>query len=366
MVWAEWSRGLNAAGGVEQAERVDYNTGMERNQILTFSSGFMAVFLAGLVLRMAQPVFFPFFLALFFYFVLSPVLNFLTQMKIPRAIAVVIIVALTFLVFYLLGLLVYSSGAVFADELPTYLQKLTGLLNELQTELKLPQTNVDPLGWLKHLDLNQVGSLFLSSVGTVFSFLSTLFLVIIFLVFMLAGKGKLNIKIKESFERRQASQLTHIVDNIDRQIQKYLAIKTAMCFLTGFLTFIILFLFGVRSAIIFAFVTFLLNYIPTIGAIIAKILPFIFTLLQFNSFLKAIWLLVILFVLDAFIGSILEPRLMGKGLGLSPLAILFALFFWGWLWGISGMILAVPMMVILKITADNVPSLRFMSALLSK
>jgi AI-2 transport protein TqsA len=339
---------------------------VESNKILTVSSAFMAVFVAGLVLRLAQPVFFPFFLALFFYFVLSPVFNILTKLKLPRAVAVLAIVALTFFVIYLLSLLIYSSGAVFAEELPTYLRKLTDLLHELQTELKLPRTNVDPLGWIKGLDLNQVGSIFLSSVGTVFSFLSTLFLVLIFLVFMLAGKGKLNTKIKASFEKRQASNLNHIVDNIDREIQKYLAIKTIMCLLTGFLTFLILVLFGVRSAIVFAFITFLLNYIPTIGAIIAKVLPFIFTLLQFNSFLRAFWVLVILFVLDAFIGSILEPRLMGRGLGLSPLGILFALFFWGWLWGIPGMILAVPMMVILKIIADNVPSLKFISALLSK
>jgi AI-2 transport protein TqsA len=339
---------------------------MDKNKVLTISSAIMAVFVAGFVLRFAKPVFFPFFLALFFYFVLSPVLNFLTRLKIPQAVAVVIILVLTFLVLYLLGVILYSSGAVFADELPTYLQKLTGLLNELQTELKLPQTNVDPLGWLKSLDLNQVGSLFLSSVGTVVSFLSTLFLVLIFLVFMLAGKGKLNSKIKESFEARQASHLNHIVDKIDLQIQKYLAIKTAMCVLTGLLTFAILVLFGVRFAVVFAFITFLLNYIPSIGAFIAKVFPFVFTLLQYNSFLKAVWVTVVLVIFDAVIGMGVEPRLMGKGLGLSPLAILFALFFWGWLWGIPGMILAVPMMVVLKIIADNVPELKFMGALLSK
>ena len=354
------------AGGVERRGGVVYNTDVESNKVLTISSGIMAVFVAGLVLRFAKPVFFPFFLALFFYFVLSPVLDFLTKLKIPRAVAVVIILILTFLVLYLLGVIFYSSGAIFADELPTYVQKLTGLLNELQTELRLSKTTVDPLSWLKNLDMNQVGSLFLSSVGTVFSFLSNLFLVLIFLVFMLAGKGKLNAKIKASFETRQASQLNHIIDNIDRQIQKYLAIKTAMCLLTGLLSFVILVFFGVKFAVVFAFITFLLNYIPNIGAFIAKIFPFVFTLLQFNSFLKAFWVLFVLVVFDAVIGMILEPRLMGRGLGLSPLAILLSLFFWGWLWGIPGMILSVPMMVILKIIADNVPSFKFMGALLSK
>jgi AI-2 transport protein TqsA len=339
---------------------------MESNRTLTISTGFIAVFVAGFVLRLAKPVFFPFFLALFFYFVLSPVLEFLMKRKIPRAIAVIIILVLTFLVLYLLGVLFYSSGATFAEALPTYTQKFTTLLNELQTELKMPQTNVDPLAWIKTLDINKVGSFFLSSVGTVVSFVGTLFLVLIFLVFMLAGKGKLNAKIKASFEANQAFQLTRIVDNIDAQIQKYLAIKTAMCILTGLLTLVVLVLFGVNFAVIFSFIAFLLNYIPSIGAILAKIFPFVFTFLQFNSFLKAFWVLVVLIVLDAVIGMILEPKLMGQGLGLSPLAILFALFFWLWLWGIPGMILAVPMMVILKIIASNVPSLRFLSALLGK
>jgi predicted PurR-regulated permease PerM len=336
------------------------------NRVQTFSTAFIAVFLVGILLRLAKPVFFPFFLALFFYFVLSPVLEFLMALRIPRAVAVVIILVLTFLVLYLLGLLFYSSGASFAEALPTYTQKLTNFLNELQTELKLPQTNVDPLAWIKGLDISQVGSFFLSSLGTVVSFLSTLFLVLIFLVFMLAGKGKLNAKIKCSFEAQEAARLTRIVDNIDGQIQKYLAIKTGMCILTALMTLVVLRSFRVDFAVIFAFIAFLLNYIPSIGSFIAKIFPFIFTFLQFNSLLKAVWVLVILILFDAVLGMIIEPRLMGRGLGLSPLAILFALFFWGWLWGIPGMILAVPMMVILKITAANVPSLRFFSALLSK
>jgi predicted PurR-regulated permease PerM len=338
----------------------------ETNRVQTISTAFIAVFFVGILLRLAKPVFFPFFLALFFYFVLSPILEFLMARKIPRAIAVVIILVLTFLVLYLMGLLFYSSGATFADALPTYIQKLTNFLNELQTELKLPQTNVDPLAWIKGLDISRVGSIFLSSVGTVVSFVSTLFLVLIFLVFMLAGKGKFKAKIKASFEAHEASRLTHILDNIDGQIQRYLAIKTAMCVLTGLMTLVVLRSFKVDFAVIFAFIAFLLNYIPSIGSFIAKIFPFVFTFLQFNSLIKAGWVLAALLLFDTVLGMVVEPKLMGKGLGLSPLAILFALFFWGWLWGIPGMILSVPMMVILKITADNVPSLRFLSAILSK
>jgi predicted PurR-regulated permease PerM len=157
-----------------------------------------------------------------------------------------------------------------------------------------------------------------------------------------------------------------MVENIDHQVQKYLALKTVICIVSGLLAVLILVIFGVNFAVLFGVVTFLLNYIPNIGSFIAKVFPFLWAMLQFDSFWKAVWVLVVLFIVDGVIGMLVEPRIMGKGLGLSPLSILFALFFWGWLWGIPGMILAVPMMVILKIICGNFPELKFLDALLSK
>jgi predicted PurR-regulated permease PerM len=88
--------------------------------------------------------------------------------------------------------------------------------------------------------------------------------------------------------------------------------------------------------------------------------------IQFESLWPAFWILVILVVVDNILGNFVEPKLMGQGLGLSPLLVLFSLFFWGWLWGIAGMILAVPIIAIIKIILSNIPSLRFIEALMSK
>jgi AI-2 transport protein TqsA len=338
---------------------------MENSKILAFSGGIVSIFLAGVVLRLAKPVLFPFFLAIFFYFVLSPVLDFLTGLKVPKVVAVVVILLCTFLALYLMGMLFYSSGETFAAEFPKYGQKLSAMLESLQASLKLPKAKWEPLAWVESLDINKLGSFFLASLGTIFSFISNLFLVLLFLVFMLAGRGKLNIKIKNSVPAHRAAQVNRIIENIDHQVQKYLALKTLICIVSGILATVILALFGVNFAIVFGFLTFLLNYIPNIGPLIAKIFPFIFALLQFEKFWPAFWVLVVLFAVDGVI-AVLEPRLMGERLGLSPLAILFALFFWGWLWGIPGMILAVPVMVILKIVCGNFPSLKFMEVLMSK
>jgi predicted PurR-regulated permease PerM len=280
-------------------------------------------------------------------------------------IAVVAILLFTFLVIYLMGILFYSSGETFAAEFPKYGQKLSGMLESLQESLKLPKAKWEPLAWVEGLDINKLGSFFLASAGTILSFISNLFLILIFLVFMLAGRGKLNLKLKNALHAHRAGQWIRIIDNIDRQVQGYLALKTLICIVSGILATLILVVFGVKFAVVFGFMTLLLNYIPNIGPLIAKILPFVFALLQFEKFWPAFWVLAVLFAVDAVL-TVVEPRLMGQRLGLSPLAILFALFFWGWLWGIPGMILAVPIMVIMKIVCSNFPSLKFVEVLMSK
>jgi len=339
---------------------------MDDNKALTFSGIVLSIFLMGVFLRLAKSVLIPFVLALFFYFILSPVLDFMTRLKIPKVLAVVVILLITFFVLYLLGVMFYSSGKSFAAEFPKYGQKFSSMLRSLLSGFKLPNVKWDPLAWVDSLDISQVGSLLLSSLGTFFSFFANLFLILIFLIFMLAGRGKLNIKIKNSLSPHRSSQLVKIIEHIDREIQKYLAIKTVICLASGIFTTVVLLIFGVDFAIALGFITFLLNYIPNIGAFIAKILPFFIALVQFEHFWPAFWILVILTVFDAIVSMVIEPRIMGHGLGLSPLFILFALFFWGWLWGIPGMILAVPLMAILKIISHNFPSLKFLEALMSK
>jgi predicted PurR-regulated permease PerM len=157
-----------------------------------------------------------------------------------------------------------------------------------------------------------------------------------------------------------------MLEHIDSDVQKYLAIKTLISLMVGVLTTVVLFIFGVDFAIVFGFLAFLLNYIPNVGSIIAVGLPVVIALLQFGKFWPVLWIFIIITVLDNIIGNILEPKLMGKGLGLSPLAVLFSLFFWLWLWGIPGMILAVPILAIFKIVASNIPSLKIAEELMSK
>jgi predicted PurR-regulated permease PerM len=339
---------------------------MENNKMLTFSAGILAVFVTGVILRLAKPILFPFFLALLLYFLLSPALEFMVRLKIPRSIAIIFILLTSFLVVYLLGALFYSSGKAFVSNFPSYGQKINSIFEYLKSHVKFTRIKWDPAAGIGNLDINKIGSFLLSSLGTFFSFISNLFLIFIFLVFMLAGRGKLKVKIANSFSLSRASQIGSIIQNIDRQIQKYLTIKTIISLITGVVTTVVLMIFGVDFAIVFGFLTFLLNYIPTIGSVIATALPVLIALFQFGRIWPAFWIFVIITVADNILGNFLEPKLMGKGLGLSPLAVLFSLFFWGWLWGIPGMILSVPILAVIKIVCGNVPSLKFLEMLLSK
>jgi AI-2 transport protein TqsA len=125
---------------------------MNDSKLGAVSSALVLVFLGGLLLRLAKPVFFPFFLAVFFYFLLAPVLDGLMRLKIPRAMAVTLIVITAFLIFYLLGVLFYTSGRAFAESLPDYAQRMNSVFSSIAETFNLSRFNWDPWLWSKTLD----------------------------------------------------------------------------------------------------------------------------------------------------------------------------------------------------------------------
>lgn len=339
---------------------------MNGNKVATACLVIIVVFLFGLLLKEAKPVFFPFFLAVMLYFLMSPALDYLTRLKIPKAVSILFLVIITFFIFYLLGALFYSSGKSFAAELPKYGQRLQSIIDSIQMKLQMPQIEWETLDWTKQFDLGKVGSFVLSSLGPFFSFMANLFLVFIFLIFIMSGRGKVKNKVVNYYPKEKSERFITMAQNIDSQIQRYIAIKTLVSFFTGVFAGIVLVIWGLDFAIVFAFLTFILNYIPNIGSFIATVFPVAIAIFQYDTIWPAIWICVILITLQQVMGNFVEPRLMGKGLGLSPLVVLFSLFFWGWLWGIPGMILATPMTAIVKIVCSNIPELRVVAALMSK
>jgi AI-2 transport protein TqsA len=324
--------------------------------------GIVLVFAAGVVLKLARPVFIPFILAIFLSYIIDPALDFLTRCRCPRPWAVVIVLAMMGVFLYLVGVLVYSSGKAFVTELPKYQERLADLGRFL--EKGFGPFKVDVPSVLGSLDVNRIGRAMLGAIGPFFSVLGKLLLVFLFLVSIVAGRGRAEAKIPKAIGDGHAGRIHGVLERINVQIRKYLVIKTAICIANGLMVWIVLKAFGVDFAFLFGLIAFALNYIPNIGSVIATVLRVGFAFFQFGTLWNPLWILIITTGLDNILGNIIEPRVMGKGLGLSPLLVFFSLLFWGWLWGVPGRILSIPLTAVVRIVCQNVPALRPVAVLM--
>jgi AI-2 transport protein TqsA len=175
---------------------------------------------------------------------------------------------------------------------------------------------------------------------------------VIFVLFLLAGRNP-----------RHAA--TGIYAEIEATIRQYITTKTIISAVTGLLVGVILALLGLRMAPLFGLLAFLLNYIPNIGSLIAVLLPIPIAVAQFHDVAHVVAVVVLPSIVHLTIGSVVEPRLMGRGLELHPVTVLLALAFWGLLWGLMGMVLAVPIVAVLKIVLSRLDTTRPLGQLLS-
>lgn len=340
---------------------------MDKNRFVKFGVGIVVLFLIGVFLKLAKPVLIPFCLALLFAFAVAPALDFLVRRKVPKSVALVIILLLTFAVLYLIGTVFYASGKSFAAELPSYNEMVKSFLERIDHVIPDPRLKVGLTDWINGLNVGRLGTFLVSALGPFFSFMSQLLLVFVFMIFILAGRGRMTKKFAEAFPPAEASTLSRAAVRINCEIQKYLAVKTLVNLLIGILVATVLAVFGVRFAIVFGVLAFLFNYIPTLGAVVSVALPVVPAFFLEGSFsLRVGLVLVLLAAVHAALHNFLERRLMGKELALPPLLVLFSLFFGAWLWGIPGMILAVPILAVLKIVCANVPALRFLGTMMEK
>jgi len=335
---------------------------VDDNKVLKAALAIVILFIVGVVLKLARPVLIPFILAVFLSYIIDPALTFLVRCRCPRTSALLIVLAFLFVLLFLMGVFVYSSGKALVNDLPKYQGRLTEIARFLESILG--PIEIDLSSVLRSVDINKAGAFILKSIGPFVGLLGKLLLVFLFLVVIVAGRGRFAGKLARVFEGGRAGQARAILGAIDAQIRKYLVIKTAVSAGNGLMVWIVLALFGVDFAAFFGLVAFFLNYIPNIGSFVAAVLRVGFAFFQFGTFWTPFWILVITNGLDMVLGNLIEPRIMGRGLGLSPLLVFFSLLFWGWLWGIPGMILSVPLTALIRIVCQNVPSLRPVAVLM--
>jgi len=340
---------------------------VDKNKWLRFGVGIIVLFLFGVFLKLAKPILVPFAMALLFGFAVSPALKFLVRRKVPKPLALVLILIFSFAVLYLIGMVFYSSGKALADELPSYTEMVQSFLERIDRVVPDPRLRLGLAEWVQGFNIGKIGTFLLSALGPFLSFMSDLLLVFIFMIFILGGRGRLTRKMEEAFESGPASAMSRTAVRIDCEVQRYLAVKTLVNVLIGLLVAAILAVCGVRFAVLFGVAAVLFNYIPLLGALASVALPSVMTLFLDAGFSFRVGLVLVLLTgIHVALLRFVQPRLMGKEHSLSPLLVLFSLFFWAWLWGIPGMILAVPLLTAARIFFENVPSLRFLATMMDR
>lgn len=197
--------------------------------------------------------------------------------------------------------------------------------------------------------------------------LSNTFLIIIYALFIFLEESNFAQKLKNVYsDKGKYDNLNHILVNIESSIANYIGIKTMTSLSTGVLSYIALLFIGIDSPIFWAFLIFLLNFIPTIGSIIATLFPAIFCLLQFGDLMPSLMVLIFVGAIQLIIGNILEPKIMGNSLNISPLVAITALLLWGTIWGITGMLLSIPITVIMVIIFAHFDNTKPLAIMLSE
>ncbi len=272
---------------------------------------------------------------------------------------------LTF-IFLILALINFLSSTVgdVLDVAPIYHENLTTRLENLSfvdmSEFEgqsLPQLLTT---WL------DIPSFLTSIASSLTSILASGGLILIYIGFLFLEQGHFTNKITALVaDPNKEQDANKIINRIRDDIQKYITIKIITSSLTGILSYIILRIADVDFAGVWGLLIFLLNFIPTIGSIIATIFPALIALAQSDGYTLFLVVLFGIGALQVCIGNILEPRLMGSSFNLSPIIILLNLALWGYIWGIPGMFLCVPFLIIVTIILSHFPQTRPMAIILS-
>lgn len=193
------------------------------------------------------------------------------------------------------------------------------------------------------------------------------FIVLIYTLFIFLEATNFQEKLRMVFESDSSyTKTTAVLAKIEDSVTHYLGLKTLVSIITGLLSYAVLFLIGIDSPAFWAFLIFLLNFIPTVGSLFATLFPAIFCIFQFGSFIPSIYTLVFVGAIQVVVGNILEPKLMGNSLNVSSLIAILSLSFWGSIWGIAGMILSIPITVIMIIICSQFEKTRPIAVMLSE
>lgn len=312
-------------------------------------------------MKAASSILVPFFLAVFIAVICTPPMFWLQRKGVPKVLALVLILVAILVVGLLLGALIVPSLNDFLSSLPDYQERLSAHIAALISWLRekgvnIPQKEVPGAfhpGWV------------MSLAGDIFSALSSVltyaFLILLTVVFILLEAADFPKKLRTVLKNPERSLST--LKKFSQSAKRYLVIKTLISAAVGLVIWLWLLILGVDYPVLWGTLSFLLNYVPNIGAIIAALPVALLALVQLGVG-SALLTVLGFVVIHIVVGNIIEPKLMGKGLSLSTLVVFLSMVFWGWVLGPIGMILSVPMTSLVKIALESYEDTRWLAIML--
>jgi len=309
----------------------------------------------------AKSIIAPFVLALFIGIICMQPITWLEKKRIPRWLAIIIVVMGLILLFLGFTFLIGGTLSFFLGNVSKYVPAITNFSNTFiqflnDNGITIPKDQISALIQpVKILEYTSV------AVKELLAMLGKTFLIFLIILFIMMEFASFSIKAK-AITKGSDTSIAYFT-TILRSIRHYLAIKTLVCIVNGILIYIAMLIIGVDYPILWALLAGLMNYIPNIGSIIATIPAFLFALVQLGLG-GALWTLGSFVVIHNVLGNFIEPRIMGKGIGLSTLVVLLSLLFWGFIIGPVGMFLAVPFTITIKIILEQNEKTQWLAILL--
>lgn len=329
------------------------------------STGFLMP-LAALVIiiagaKAASPLLVPFLLAIFIAIICSGPFHWLQQRKVPATLALLMVIGAMLLAGLLVVTLIGTSVNDFTQSLPIYQEKLRSQTLLLIGYLDNFGIKISREILLEHFDPGAVMQSAASMLATAGGVLTNSFLILLTVIFILFEAAGMPAKLQAALPDAESS--LESFEKFVNGVRQYLAIKTFVSLATGLTVTIGLMLLGLDYPLLWGLIAFLLNYVPNIGSIIAAVPAVLLAIVQLGP-IPALVVAAIYLGINVIMGNAVEPRLMGRKLGLSSLVVFLSLVFWGWVLGPVGMLLSVPLTMIVKIALEVNDSTRWLAILL--
>jgi predicted PurR-regulated permease PerM len=269
------------------------------------------------------------------------------------------------LVLYLVAELLIKNIEGIVASMPEYLSNFDKSYEKASALINNPNYAAYLQKWVSKLDLAGMATSIVSSLS---STVASSAVVLVYVIFFLMEEAAYKMKINKLFPEKghQYKKFIANLQSISDSIRYYIGSMTTISLFTGAVSYVILLIMNVEFAFLWAFLVFILNFIPYIGPLISSLFPAIFAVITTGHLLQFIYVFAAMEGVQIIIGNFIQPMIMGKGSNLSPVTIIVALAFWGMLWGIVGMMLAVPIMAVVVIVCSQIPSARFLAILLSE